>query len=323
MANNNKLRMKDDIMFKAFFSRNENKKFLKDFISSILGENIKIKQVIHDARLEQLARERKYGILDLDVELESGELINIEMQLNDYKNMERRTTFYAAKKISEQEGIGTFYENLRKVIIISILDYNFIDLPQYITKTVRVAENYREYKLNNLVEYYYIELKKFREQNPDMSIKLNQWLAFIDGERSDLLKMAKEENKLVKEADKNYNVLTGDEEVKRLAEIRLLSAMEEHSALETAKQDGRNRGMKEGLEQGKKEGLEQGKKEGLEQGKKEGLEQGKKEGLEQGKKEGLKQEKIETARRMKQMNLDIKVISEATGLTEKEIKEIK
>ena len=46
MANNNKLRMKDDIMFKAFFSRNENKKFLKDFISSILGENIKIKQVI-------------------------------------------------------------------------------------------------------------------------------------------------------------------------------------------------------------------------------------------------------------------------------------
>ena len=38
--------------------------------------------------------------------------------------------------------------------------------------------------------------------------------------------------------------------------------MEEHSALETAKQDGRNRGMKEGLEQGKKEGIEQGKKEG-------------------------------------------------------------
>ena len=117
-----KLRMKDDIMFKAFFSRKENEKFLKDFISSILGEEIKIKKVIHDARLEQLAREQKYGILDLDVELESGELINIEMQLKDHKNIERRTIFYASKKISEQEGIGSFYENIKKVIIIAILD---------------------------------------------------------------------------------------------------------------------------------------------------------------------------------------------------------
>ncbi|MCI9110400.1 MAG: Rpn family recombination-promoting nuclease/putative transposase, partial [Bacilli bacterium] len=124
--NETKLRMKDDIMFKAFFSRKENKRFLKDFISSILGEDIKVKEVTHDARLEQLAREQKYGVLDLDVELESGEFINIEMQLKDYKNIERRTTFYASKKISEQEGIGLFYENIRKVIVIAILDYNFI-----------------------------------------------------------------------------------------------------------------------------------------------------------------------------------------------------
>ena len=248
---NNILKMKDDIMFKAFFSRKENKRFLTDFISSVLGENIKVKKVIHDARLEQLAREQKYGVLDLDVELESGEIINVEMQLRDNQNIERRTTFYASKKISEQEGIGTFYENLRKVIIISILNYNFIDLPEYVTKTVRVAKEHRDYELNNLVEYYYIELKKFREQNPDMSKKLNQWLAFIDGERSDLLDMAKKKNKIIKEADERYNVLTGDEEVKRLAEIRLLSAMEEHSALETARQNGEKKGMQLGLKEGR------------------------------------------------------------------------
>ena len=265
-TNIEKLTMKNDIMFKAFFSKKGNEPFLKDFIGSILGKDVKIKKVIHDARLEQLAREQKYGVLDLDVELENGEIINIEMQLKDYKNMEKRTTFYASKKITEQLGIGKYYENLRKVIIISILDYNFIELPEYVTKTIRVAEKHREYEINNNVEYYYIELEKFRKQNPDMKDKINQWLAFIDMERGDLLEMAKKENKLVKKAEEEYNVLTGDAEVKRLAEIRLMSQLEEHSALETARQEGTKQGLKEGKQQGLKEGKQQGLKEGKQQG---------------------------------------------------------
>ena len=233
-----KLVMKDDIMFKAFFSRAGNEKFLKSFLNAILGEEIKIKKVIHDARLEQMAREEKYGILDLDVELENGKIINIEMQMKNNNNMEERTTFYAGKKISEQLEIGYNYKQLKKVIIISILNYNFINLPEYVTKTIRVADKHREYEINNNVEYYYIELKKFREQNPDMKEPINQWLAFIDMERGDLLEMAEKENKTIKEAKEYYEVLTGDAELKRLAEIRLMSALEEQSALDTARNEG-------------------------------------------------------------------------------------
>ena len=233
-----KLVMKDDIMFKAFFSRAGNEKFLKSFLNAILGKEIKIKKVIHDARLEQMAREEKYGILDLDVELEDGKIINIEMQMKNNNNMEERTTFYAGKKISEQLEIGYNYKELKKVIIISILNYNFIDLPEYVTKTIRVADKHREYEINNNVEYYYIELKKFREQNPDMKEPINQWLAFIDMERGDLLEMAEKENKTIKEAKEYYEVLTGDAELKRLAEIRLMSALEEQSALDTARNEG-------------------------------------------------------------------------------------
>ena len=71
IINNRKLVMKDDIMFKYFFSKKGNEKFLKSFLSAILGEDIVIKNIIHDARLQQAAREDKYGILDLDVELEN------------------------------------------------------------------------------------------------------------------------------------------------------------------------------------------------------------------------------------------------------------
>ena len=254
----NELKMKDDIMFKAFFSRN--KGYLKSFLSAILGRQIKIKRVIHDARLEQLTKEMKYGILDLDIELEDGEIVNVEMQLNDYKNIEKRTCFYASKKIVEQLEPRGKYEDIKRVIVIAILDYSLTDLEDYIIETERVVTNHREYKLNNVVKYYYIELEKFRK-NPNMGDVRNQWLAFIDMERGDLLEMAKKENKEIEEAIEEYEVLTGDKEIKRLAEIRLMSELEEQSALASA----RAKGTEEGLKQGKEEGLKQGKEEGLKQ----------------------------------------------------------
>ena len=64
-----------------------------------------------------------------------------------------------------------------------------------------------------------------------MKDPLNQWLAFLDMERGELLEMAKKESKNIKKAVENYEVLTGDAEVKRLAEIRLMSELEEKSAL--------------------------------------------------------------------------------------------
>ena len=194
-----------------------------------LSEEIKIKMVGHDVSLDKLEKDQKYGILDLGVELENGEYINIEIQLRDYHNIEERTTFYASKKISEQIKSGEGYNNLKPVIIIAILDYEFIELPEYVTETVRVAAEHRDYELNNSVKYYYIELDKFRKQKPNMKDALNQWLAFLDMERGDLLEMAKKESKEIEKALDNYEVLTGDAAVKRLAEIRFMEEIDKKS----------------------------------------------------------------------------------------------
>ena len=291
---NPELKMKSDIMFKAFYGRKENEEFLQDFLEAVLEEKIKIKKVMHDVRLEQLAKEQKFGILDLGVELEDGEFINVEIQIKNYKNIEKRTTFYACKKLIEQLGPGEDYRQLKPTIIIAILDYSFIKLPEYITETVRVAKEHREYEINNEVKYYYIELEKFRNQNPDMTQKENQWLSFLDMERRDLLEMACKENDKVKRAVENYEVLTGDEEVKRLAEIRLMSKLEEKSALDCARE--------EGIEEGKRKGREEGKREGREEGKKEGIKK--------------------VAKALKERKETIEKIAEITGLSKEEIEKI-
>ncbi len=303
--------MKDDIMFKAFFSKIGNEKYLKSFLSAILSEDIKIKEVVHDSRLEQLAREQKYGILDLDVKLENGETINIEMQMQNHNNMEKRSTFYASKKITEQVGIGTKYDDIKRVIVISILNYSFLDVPEYVNKTVRVIDKHRTLKLNNIVEYYYIELEKFRKNNPNMKEPINQWLAFIDMEREDLLDMATKENKIIKEAKKSYNILTGEAEIKRLAEIRLMSDMEEQAALSSARQRGTEEGLKQGIEEGLQQGIEKGLQQGIEKGLQQGIEKGQKDAL------------YNIAKQLLNKGFSINEIKKLTNLSENEIKSLK
>ena len=65
--------------------------------------------------------------------------------------------------------------------------------------------------------------------------------------------MAKEKNEKVKKAVENYEVLTGDAEVKRLAEIKLMADLEEKAALASARENGTKRGQELGLKEGKRE----------------------------------------------------------------------
>ena len=117
--------------------------------------------------------------------------------------------------------------------------YNLLEVPEYINKTITILEGHRKYEINNEIEYYYIELDKYRKSNPDISKPINQWLAFIDMEKGDWLEMAKKENKEIKEAVEEYETLTGDALVKRLAEVRMLGEMEEQAALSAAKDEGK------------------------------------------------------------------------------------
>ncbi len=171
-----------------------------------------------------------------------------------------------------------------------------------------------------------------------MNDPLNQWLALLDMERGDLLDMAKKKNEKIKKAYENYETLVGDEEIKRLAEIRLMSELEEQSALATARAIGKERGEKLGRKEGEKLGREKGEKIGREQGEKIGREQGEKIGREQGEKIGREQgekigreqgEKIgrdakakEIVQKLLKKKMSLEEISEISGLTIAEIQGI-
>ena len=65
------------------------------------------------------------------------------------------------------------------------------------SKTEIVLKEHKDYEVIKDLQWYFIELPKFRMSNPDMEDKLNQWLALIDNEDRGMIKMAEEKNKTI------------------------------------------------------------------------------------------------------------------------------
>ena len=120
-----------------------------------------------------------------------------------------------------------------------------LDVEDYISETAIVLDKHRDYEVLTGIKWYFIELPKFRKQNPDMNEKINQWLAFIDDNNKELIDMAENKNETLKKARIEMNYLTGDAEVRRLAELREKWEMDRVSAI--------NHATRVGIEKGKKE----------------------------------------------------------------------
>lgn len=240
-----KLNLKNDIIFKAFFSRKGNEKYLKDFLNSILKIEITDIKIQEEVNLEQLNTREKGGRLDIQATLNDGMIVNIEMQMKDLKNIEQRNDIYESKTVSRHFLRGEDYENAKEVVAIYILNYNLFGFDEYILDTVKVLNNHRDYQVNSITKEYYIQLPKFRKSNPDMNNKLNQWLAVIDDEDRGKIEMAKAKNKVIKEAELQISYFTASEEAQYLEDMRDLWESDRTTELRYAREEGLKSGKKE------------------------------------------------------------------------------
>ena len=245
--------LKNDIIFTAFFARKGNEEFLIDFLQSILKIEIKKIKIREEVNLEKLSVGEKGGRLDIQAELNEGTIVNIEMQMKNLHNIENRTTLYGAKLLAREEARGKNYNDIKNVIMINILNYELTEFEEYVSETVVVLDKHREYEIIKGMKWYFIELPKFRKAHPNMDEKLNQWLAFIDDNDRGKIKMAEKKNKTLEKARKEITYLTGDEEIRRLAELREKWEMDWNSSMDYSKREGIKEGAKEkNLENAKK-----------------------------------------------------------------------
>ena len=121
------------------------------------------------------------------------------------------------KQLKRLTAKGEKYESIKRIIMINILDYELFPFDEYISKTVNVLGKYTEFRVVNGIEWYFVELPKFRRSHPDMNEKRNQWLAVIDDMDEELIEMAEKKNELLKKVRAEVVELSGEEAEKRKA----------------------------------------------------------------------------------------------------------
>ena len=281
-----KYNLKNDLIFKTFFSKKGNEQFLIDFLESLLHIPIETIEIREEVNLERLAQDEKGGSLDLQAKLNNGIIINIEMQMHNEYNMRERTSVYGAKVLARETKRGTKYKQIEKIIMINILNYNLLEFDEYVSSTVTVLERHRECEVIDGIKYFFIELPKFRKENPDMNDKLNQWLALIDDTDRGKIEMAMEKNETIKKAAEEVEVLTGDEEIQRLAELRERWEMDRLDAISKAAEEAAEEAAKQAT------------------------------------KETAKHEKNRIAKNMLNEKMPVELIVKVTGLTKEEVENI-
>ena len=129
--------------------------------------------------------------------------------------------------------------------MVNILNFNIFKYKEYVSESMLVLKEHREHEISDLVKYYYIELPKYRKAKADMNNKLDQWLAVIDDTDWGKIEMAEEKNKTIKSALDDMEYLTGDAEIKRLAELRESSRIDKWFAMSYGRKQGENKAKKE------------------------------------------------------------------------------
>ena len=277
---------KIDYVFKRIFGHKGNESITASFLSSILNQNITDVVLESSSTLPKDMLDDKVGILDIKAKINNTVNCDIEMQIVDEKNVEKRITFYVSKMYSQTITEGQDYSELEKCIAILITDYKISSLKslkKYMTKWNIREEDYGNHILTDDIEIVIIELPKVEKYKKGLA--LDHWVEFIKNPK--VINMS---NKEIKKAKDVLEQISQDETERHLAELRL-KHIRDQKAIEAA---GFDKGFEKGMEKG----------------------------IEKGVQKGNSTAKIQIAKKMKSQGFDLDTIHKLTKLPIEEIKKL-
>jgi predicted transposase/invertase (TIGR01784 family) len=248
---------KVDFVFKRIFGVEENKGILLDFLNVVLKDTEPqpiVDLQILNPYIEKQALQGKLSILDINARTSDGKQVNIEIQLYNRYDIDKRTLYYWSKLYSGQLEESQKYKELRKTITINILNFNFIPTERY-HNVFHLREDHTSFVLTDDLEIHFMELPKLHEVRVTLSDKLVKWLLFLKGVQKQELweEISMNEPSLLKAMD-TLEFLSQNEEARRLYEIRQKMLHDEASMIDGAKEEGKKEGRIEGRIEGEIEG---------------------------------------------------------------------
>lgn len=153
-----------DIAFKKIFGVEENKDLLISLINAVVSEEDQVTEVtlLNPYNPKNFGKD-KLSILDIKAKGQDGKRFNIEIQISDEADYDKRALYYWAKLYTEQLKSAEDYSSLCKAIGIHILNFtSILSVDKY-----HNVFNIREKESNLLyfkdLELHTLELRKFSE----------------------------------------------------------------------------------------------------------------------------------------------------------------
>jgi len=258
---------KTDFAFKKIFGSPESKGILMSFLNALLygGQPIIEDLEIIDPYVAAQIFGIKDSYLDVKAKLKDGTMVIIEMQVLNVPAFGKRVIYNAAKTYSLQLKKGDLYQRLKRVIALSITDFEmFKDQPDEVISRFVFKERTRLFDYpNNEIELVFIELPKLKKQLTEIETITDKWIYFIKNTGS--LESVPETMGTIPEIRMAFEIANDSnlsiEEFDALQNE--LFFIEDHQGMIAM---AANQGMQQGIQQGMQQGIQQGMQQGIQQG---------------------------------------------------------
>lgn len=178
---------KTDFAFKKIFGSSESKDILISFLNAMVYNSEPMIQDLEiiDPYLAPKVTGLKDTYLDVKAQLNTGEIVIIEMQVINVEAFRKRVLYNAAKTYSLQLDVGQGYRFLKPVIALTITDFiQFENTDYWISHFVFKEENQNFNYFENELELVFVELPKFQKSLEQLETLTDKWIYFMQSART-------------------------------------------------------------------------------------------------------------------------------------------
>jgi len=235
----------NDWVFKLLFGDERNKSMLIDLLKSFVDlPEEEYELTFTDPYLKPEFEEDKMGILDVRVKTASGQIINIEIQVNPVKHIGRRLSFYKSKMIVEQVGKNEPYKKIQRVICVCILSRALFPAVKEYLNRFRFHNRENDLCFEDIPEEIYtLELSKVPNANDGKRVW--EWLQFLLARTEEEFEMIAEVNPEIRKATDALYTLSADPAVRAEYDMREKAWRDRVSQFHDAEEKGIEKGRAE------------------------------------------------------------------------------
>jgi len=242
----------NDYLFQKYLGEKGDEEQLMSFLNAVLRRTRKARivelEILENKTLTADIIGDKASILDVRAVTDTGTKVNVEVQLRNVGNMDRRSLFYWSREYAKGIEAGQDYIELPNVIAINIVDFEFIPINDYHTSFHLWEDVHKDYMLTDALEIHFVDMVKFKKF-ADKDIKnnpLHRWLTFFDKDvPDDVLKEVLSMEAAILKANEKIEHVSKDRDAMRLYEMREMGMSDMTSAINSAVARGRDGGLKE------------------------------------------------------------------------------